>query len=148
MRPGVNEKDRKHYLAIIAEESERMKELVKNLLDLAKMDENTFTVSKEYFIVRPFLKEILRLVGPSFKLKKLRLELICDDEIEIYADPLRLEQIILNLLDNALKYSMEQSVVKIKVFNKGKKVAISVQDFGIGIPSEEIEFIFEKLYRV
>lgn len=148
MRPGLNEKDRKQYLAIIAEESERMKELVKNLLDLAKMDENTFTVSKEYFIVRPFLKEILRLVGPSFKLKKLRLELICDDEIEIYADPLRLEQIILNLLDNALKYSMEQSVVKIKVFNKGKKVAISVQDFGIGIPSEEIEFIFEKLYRV
>src|SRR5699024_9406341 len=108
MRPGLNEKDRKQYLAIIAEESERMKELVKNLLDLAKMDENTFTVSKEYFIVRPFLKEILRLVGPSFKLKKLRLELICDDEIEIYADPLRLEQIILNLLYNALKYSMEQ----------------------------------------
>ncbi|MDS9470872.1 sensor histidine kinase [Sporosarcina pasteurii] len=148
MRPGVDEKDRKHYLAIIAEESERMKELVKNLLDLAKMDENTFTVSKEYFMARPFLEEILRLVGPSFKLKKLRLELICDDEIKIYADPLRLEQIILNLLDNALKYSVEESVVTIKILNKGEKTAISVQDFGIGIPTREIEFIFEKLYRV
>ncbi|PID14793.1 two-component sensor histidine kinase [Sporosarcina sp. P34] len=148
MRQGVNEKDRKHYLEIIAEESDRMKELVKNLLDLAKMDENTFTVSKEYFKVCPFFEDILQLVGPSFNLKKLSLEVICEEDFEIHADPLRLEQIILNLLDNALKYSIEQSVVTIKVFKKGKKVAISVADFGIGIPSEETPFIFEKLYRV
>ncbi|PIC69264.1 two-component sensor histidine kinase [Sporosarcina sp. P16b] len=148
MRQGVNEKDRKHYLEIIAEESDRMKELVKNLLDLAKMDENTFTVSKEYFKVCPFFEDILQLVGPSFNLKKLSLEIICEEDFEIHADPLRLEQIILNLLDNALKYSIEQSVVTIKVFKKGKKVAISIADFGIGIPSEETPFIFEKLYRV
>lgn len=148
MRQGINEKELKHYLAIIAEESDRMKELVKNLLDLAKTDENAFTVSKEYFTARPFFEDIFKFVKPSFNLKKIRLELICEENFEIYADPLRLEQIILNLLDNAFKYSKEQSVVEIKVFNKGKKVAISIQDFGIGIPSKEVEFVFEKLYRV
>ncbi len=148
MRPEINEQDREHYLSIIAEESDRMKELVKNLLDLAKMDENTFTVSKEYFKARPFLEDMCKLVGPSFNLKQLRLELICEEELAIYADPLRLEQILLNLLDNALKYSMEQSVVVIRAFKEGEKVAISVRDFGVGIPPEETEFIFEKLYRV
>lgn len=148
MRPGIPEQERKQYLSIIAEEAERMKELVKNLLDLAKMDENTFTVSKESFMARPFLEEIVRRVGPSFKLRKISLDLICEADLEIYADPLRLEQILLNVLDNALKYSREQSAVTLKVVNKGEKVAISVEDFGVGIPSEEIAFIFEKLYRV
>ncbi|MBY0221319.1 HAMP domain-containing protein [Sporosarcina aquimarina] len=148
MRQGVSEQERQHYLAIIAEESDRMKELVKNLLDLAKMDENTFTVSKEYFEARPFFEDIFKLVEPSFKLKKLKLNLICDTDFKIHADPLRLEQIVLNLLDNALKYSVEQSTVTMKVSKKGKKSVISVVDVGIGIPLEEIDFIFEKLYRV
>ncbi|QUW23369.1 HAMP domain-containing histidine kinase [Sporosarcina sp. Marseille-Q4063] len=148
MRQGVNETDRNHYLSIIAEESDRMKELVKNLLDLARMDENIFTVSKEYFNARPFFEDIFKLVGPSFNMKKLSLDLTCEEDLEIHADPLRLEQIMLNLLDNALKYSTEKSVVKVKVSKSGDKSVISVTDFGIGIPSEEIEFIFENLYRV
>ena len=148
MRQGIDEKDRADYLEIIAEESDRMKELVKNLLDLAKIDENNFSVSKEYFGVRPFFENIFKLVGPSFNLKKLSLNLICEDDFDIYADPLRLEQIILNLLDNALKYSAEQSVVDVMVSKSKEKAVISITDFGMGIPSEEVEFIFEKLYRV
>lgn len=148
MRQDVDEKSRADYLEIIAEESDRMKDLVKDLLDLAKIDENTFTIMKENFRVRSFLEEIVKRVTPSFNLKNIHLHLICDDDIEINADPLRFEQVILNLLDNALKYSPEQSTVEVKVAWHNEQVAISVIDFGIGIPSEEIEFIFEKLYRV
>lgn len=148
MRQGVDEKDREHYLKIIAEESDRMKELVKNLLDLAKIDENSFLVSKEYFNVRPFFVNVFKLVGPSFTLKGISLNLVCEHDFKIYADPLRLEQIILNLLDNALKYSAEQSVVNVRISKSKEKAVISVTDFGMGIPPEEIGFIFEKLYRV
>lgn len=148
MRREVDENDRKHYLSIIAEEADRMKELVNNLLDLAKIDENTFTVSKEYFKARPFIEDIFKLVRPSFNMKKLELELICEEDFEIHADPLRLEQIILNLLDNALKYSTKQSKIKVNISKRKDKSVISVTDFGIGIPSEETPFIFENLYRV
>lgn len=148
MRDGVAEQDRQHYLEIIAEESDRMKELVKNLLELAKIDENTFTVSKEIFKARPFMEDIVKLVEPSFALKQLILDVQCAEDIEIHADPLRLEQIILNVLDNALKYSNEQSEVIVNVRKRDGKVAIAITDYGIGIPSEEMEFIFEKLYRV
>lgn len=56
MRKGLSEEERKHYLEIIDEESNRMKDLVKNLLDLARMDETSFTVSKEYFWASSFWK--------------------------------------------------------------------------------------------
>lgn len=148
MRQELDDKERIHYLAIIAEESDRMKDLVKNLLDIAKMDETTFTVSKESFWVRPFFEDIHRLVRPSYKLKKLSLDLLCDVDFQIYADPVRLEQIVLNLLDNAFKYSEEDTTVTLKVTKKEEETVISVTDVGIGIPPEDIEFIFEKLYRV
>lgn len=148
MREGLDEKERAYYLEIIKEESYRMKELVKNLLDLAKMDENNFTVSKEKFQLKSFLDDLCKLVEPSFNLKKITLDVRYEGDFEIEADPLRLEQILLNLLDNALKYSPEYSLVIMNVFKKGKQIGISVTDYGIGIPTEEVDFIFEKLYRV
>ena len=148
MRKEISEEAREQYLSIIAEESERMKELVKNLLDLAKMDENTFTVSKEYFGAQTFFENIVKLVGPSFEMKNIKLILLCENNFQVHADSLRLEQIVLNLLDNALKYSKENTEVTLAVRKKEKKTIISVIDFGIGIPTDEVEFVFEKLYRV
>ncbi|WP_254865254.1 sensor histidine kinase [Solibacillus isronensis] len=147
-REELSDKDRKYYLEIIGEESNRMKELMKNLLDLARMDENSFTISKEHFLAKPFLENIYKFVSPSFEIKKIKLNLICESNLQIYADALRLEQIILNLLDNALNYSNENSEVCLEAHAKDGKTVISVIDTGIGIPSNEIEFIFEKLYRV
>lgn len=148
MRKGLTDKDREHYLEIIGEESERMKDLVKNLLDLARMDETSFTISKEYFLARPFIENLCKLVHPSFEMKHIKLNIVCDENFEIYADPIRLEQVLLNLLDNALKYSNESSEVNLVAKRREEKTVISVIDTGIGIPSDEINFIFEKLYRV
>nr|WP_285842624.1 HAMP domain-containing sensor histidine kinase [Ureibacillus chungkukjangi] len=148
MRKGLSEEERKHYLEIIDEESNRMKDLVKNLLDLARMDETSFTVSKEYFWASSFLENICKLVMPSYEVKKIRLNLVCENDFQIYADSIRLEQIVLNLLDNALKYSNENSKVTLEAYKKDEKTIISVIDTGIGIPPDEIEFIFDKLYRV
>lgn len=147
-REGLDEKERAHYLEIIKEEAYRMKELVKNLLDLAKMDENSFTVSKEKFQLKPFLHDLCKLVEPSFNLTKITLDVRYEGDFEVEADPLRLEQILLNLLDNALKYSPAHSSVIMNVFKRGKQIGISVTDYGIGIPTEELDFVFEKLYRV
>ncbi|MFY3792094.1 sensor histidine kinase [Ureibacillus sp. MALMAid1270] len=148
MRKSLTEEDRAHYLKIIGEESERMKELVKNLLDLARMDETSFTVSKEHFFARPFFENVCKLVQPSYEMKIIKLNLICEEDFQVYADPVRLEQIILNLLDNALKYSDEHSEVTLEVQKYETKTIISVIDKGIGIQADEIGFIFEKLYRV
>lgn len=148
MRENLNENDRNHYLEIITEESNRMKELVKNLLELAKMDQNTFSVSKEYFSARLFLDNICKRVAPSFDMNNIKLILVCEEDFEIYADCIRLEQMMLNLLDNALKYSNKKTRVIVEAMKQEEKTVINVIDEGIGIPSDELELVFEKLYRV
>ncbi|MHA6258484.1 sensor histidine kinase [Sporosarcina sp. CAU 1771] len=148
MRDDLTEEERNQYLLIIAEESNRMKDLVKNLMDLAKMDEMAFSVSKTFFSAQHFLEDIHQLVYPEYKLKNIELNLICKEEFQIHADPLRLEQVVLNLLDNALKYSNEKTTVTVELFKENKQTILSVSDEGIGIPSEEIDLVFEKLFRI
>ena len=148
MRKELNEKERNHYLSIIAEEADGMKDLVKDLLDLARIDENAFTVNKEYFWSQPFLDNIYKLVEPSFINKELKLDFESKENFQIFADPLRLQQIVFNLLDNALKYSSNGKKVRLEAYSLNGKAVISVSDEGIGIPSDEIEFIFDRLYRV
>ncbi|PYF02638.1 HAMP domain-containing histidine kinase [Ureibacillus chungkukjangi] len=148
MRKDLNEKERDRYLSIIAEEADGMKDLVKDLLDLARIDENSFTVNKEYFWSQPFLDNIYKLVEPSFLNKELKLKTESKKNFQIYADPLRLQQIVINLLDNAMKYSDYGKEVRLEAYSLNGRAVISVSDEGIGIPSDEIEFIFDRLYRV
>ncbi|WP_432359805.1 ATP-binding protein [Sporosarcina sp. UB5] len=148
MRHDLSEEERNHYLMIIAEESDRMKDLVKNLMDLAQMDEMTFVVSKMNFSTRKFAEDIYRLVEPSFALKNVNLDLIYKEDFQIHADPLRLEQIVLNLLDNALKYSNVNTTVEFEISKEQNRTVITVTDEGIGIPEEQIDMIFEKLFRI
>ncbi|MCM3638224.1 HAMP domain-containing histidine kinase [Sporosarcina luteola] len=148
MRHDLTEEERNSYLMIIAEESNRMKDLVKNLMDLAKMDERAFVVTKENTSSEKFAKDIYRLVEPSFALKNVNLNLICKDDFSIHADPVRLEQVVLNLLDNALKYSNENTTVRFEISKVQNQTVISIADEGIGIPEEQIDMIFEKLFRV
>lgn len=147
-RKNLDEHEREHYLSIISEEAIHMKNLVKNLLDLARIDENNFTVSKEYFWSQPFINKIINLVEPSFRLKNLKLTLQKQQNFQIYADSLRLQQIVLNLLDNAMKYSKEYTEIHLEVYEQNNRTVLKVSDEGIGIPPDDIEFIFDRLYRV
>jgi len=148
MRSDLNEEERKKYLSIIDDESKRMTKLVGNLFDLVKMDETSFTVFKQSIQGLSFFEHLHERMLPSFKLKNIGLELRCDEDVEIYADPLRLEQIIMNLLDNALKYSPRGTTTILVVSKNNGKISISVIDEGIGIEEKDFEEIFEKLFRV
>ena len=148
MRAELNEDDRQKYLSIIDEESIRLTELVKNLFDLAKMDETSLTISKQSFQAMPFFSHLYERMWPSFNLKNIHLELNCAKCFELSADPLRLEQIVVNLLDNALEYSNEGTTTILEVSRINNKTVIQIIDQGIGIHEENHEIIFERLFRV
>ncbi len=147
-RQELDDAERFNYLAIIEEEAERLKTLVKNLMDLAQMDEMTFTVEKSEFSADLFIHDIVQLIQQSFDKKGISLILEPVNDFTLVADRMRLEQIILNLLDNALNYSENGSTVIIRVYQDKKHSILQVEDNGCGIPLENQQEIFEKLYRV
>ena len=147
-RTELDDAERCNYLAIIEEEAERLKTLVKNLMDLAQMDEMTFNVTKSEFPADLFIRDIVKLVQPSFDMKGIALLIEPVRDFTVVADRMRLEQIILNLLDNALHYSESGSTVIVRAFQDKKQAVLQVEDNGCGIPLENQQEIFGKLYRV
>jgi two-component system, OmpR family, sensor histidine kinase ArlS len=147
-RRNLEEKDRSQYLEIIQEESQRVSSLLKELFDLAKLDQNTFSINKEHVNLSNFFHSIYERVMPAFKNKRIQLVIDCPANLLIDIDPTRFEQVFINLLDNSLKYSNETSTTTVRAVEENGIVEITVQDQGIGIPEEDLPHIFDRLYRV
>lgn len=149
-RDGISEDERRKYLQIIYEEAEHISGLVKDLFDLAKIDQHNFIIQKEKVNLCAFTNKIVKKVRPAFKKKDIELVHSCPDGLFAMIDRSRFEQVFINLLDNSFKYSNTKSIVRLEVEHNpiNNKVILSVIDEGIGIPKDEITFIFNRLYRV
>ncbi|MDQ6600330.1 HAMP domain-containing histidine kinase [Bacillus salipaludis] len=147
-RKELAESDRDKYLDIIQEEADHVSRLLKELFDLAKLDQNTFSISKQKVNLSDFLQSILEKVLPAFNEKKILFKLECSRNLTFDLDPIRFEQVLLNLLDNNLKYSKENTCVHIKVFEGNEAIHMVITDQGIGIPEKDLPHIFDRLYRV
>ncbi|MCO0601056.1 HAMP domain-containing histidine kinase [Peribacillus butanolivorans] len=147
-RKDLDIPERTQYLEIIHEESKRLNSLLDELFNIARMDVNTFTISKETVPLSSFLQSVYEKVLPAFTNKNIQLNLECKDTLFIDIDPSRFEQVLLNLLDNALKYSNEYTVTTIKATESIGSISISIIDQGVGIPRADIPHVFDRLYRV
>jgi two-component system, OmpR family, sensor histidine kinase ArlS len=147
-RKELDEENRIQYLDIIHEESIRVSQLLKELFELAKLDQNSFSIKKEKVDLSLFLNTIYEKVLPASKNKGIQLKLVCHKNIFIQIDPARFEQVILNLLDNSLKYSEEGTTTYLRATETNGNTQITVKDQGRGIPQEDLPHIFDRLYRV
>ncbi len=144
---GEVDPEQRQNLAMIADSGRAMLRLLNDLLDFAKIESGQMTVAAEPTDIRHKLRGAIRIMEPVAVQNGLTLELEVDDKIPAWfvSDPMRLRQILLNLIGNALKFTGEGTVrVSAAIDDSGERIDIAVKDTGIGIPADQIDLVFEK----
>ncbi|MYL64151.1 HAMP domain-containing protein [Bacillus hwajinpoensis] len=147
-REELSSTERNTYLSIIKEESENLTSLVRDLFDMAKMDQQGFVINRDEVELCSLIHQVREKVSPAFENKGIDLIVSCQNKIHLDIDSTRFSQVILNLLDNALHYSESGKTVLIEAHSFQSDVIVRVIDEGEGIPEKDLPFIFERLYRV
>lgn len=144
-----DKEDTLNFLKIIHAESDRMARLIDDILDLSGIESGNVRMHLFPCHISSVIKRVMEGLGKRAKSKSIILKREIPEELpNIYADEAKLSQILLNLLDNAIKYNKNGGEVVIKAEDKGDYIQIDVKDTGIGISDEDQIRIFERFYRV
>lgn len=140
-------KYREKFLDIINNEAERLTRLINDILILSHI-ENKKEIKKEYINVDDLINDVFLLIKSQAESKKIKLTLEGDKIDNILGDGDKFKQMLINLIDNAVKYNHLGGYVKILCKSYDKYFTITVKDNGVGIPKSEISRLFERFYRV
>ncbi len=145
-----NEKDAKDFLAIIAKHVDRLTSIIDDLLSLSRIEQEADggKMVRETARVRDVLSAAVQICQVKSAEKNIRLDIRCDTSLSAPVNALLLEQALVNLLDNAIKYSPVQGVVEVAAAVEQGRLLLSVSDHGCGIEAEHLPRLFERFYRV
>ena len=142
-----NSETQKSFIQIIRRNVDRISNLVSDLLLISRLEAPEPRFSREKVDLPSIAGDVMKLIERLSQDKDIELKMDIPAGIAINGDPFLLEQLLINLLDNAVKYT-EHGEVTLRARQAGERVAIQVMDTGMGIPKENLSRIFERFYRV
>ncbi|MCF2717229.1 HAMP domain-containing histidine kinase [Paenibacillus sp. UKAQ_18] len=147
LQDGVSAGKQDHYMKVIVEEADKMERLVKDMLDLAKLESGTLKLRKTTFILSELVEEVVDKLFHLLKEKKLEVVIIPANEMPIHADVGWLEQVIINFVVNAIRHAEEGSSITIRIEGAGEISFFSIENKGETIPDDQLEQIWDRFYR-
>lgn len=136
------------YLGILLNETDRLIKLTNSLLTLNNLNMKGVVLEKSAFDINQVIRSTAASFEGTCRQKKIGIDLVLTgDTLPVLADKSKIEQVLYNLLDNAIKFSHADSAIKIETSEKHGKVFVSVKDHGIGIPKDSLKLIFDRFYK-
>lgn len=145
-KDNLSAEDRNEYLDIIISESTRLSTLANNVLNLSKIESQTILSSTSTFLLSEQIRKCILLLEKRWEEKSLDMD-ICLDEVTFDGSEELLMQVWLNLIDNAIKYSDENSSVRIQLHQSHEKIIFTITNHGVGILPAQQHKIFDKFYQ-
>lgn len=138
----------KKYLGIILFETERLSKLTQNILELNQLENNGFILESSTFDLNQVVKAITASFEQQCTAKRISIQLVFSQkELLVDADISKIQQVIHNLIDNAIKFSHQDSSIEIHTIEHSGKAFVSIKDHGIGIPKEDLPRIWNRFYK-
>jgi two-component system sensor histidine kinase KdpD len=143
---AIDDNGRHELLAGIADEAEHMEHFINNLLDMTRLESGGQKPRREQYPLQELVASTLQRLRKKIGDRRVIID-IPEDLPLLYVDGTLFEQVLINLVDNALQYTPADSPIRISGKNLGKSVEILVQDRGPGLPPDEPQRVFQKFYR-
>lgn len=144
---GNNKEKREEHLGVIIKESDRLTELVNDILDLSKIEANTEKFEMKEFDIANTVRKVYEKFKVFSEYKNFNFNLICPESLMAVGNELRINQVIYNLIGNAVNYTGTDNYVEIKLTEKEETVCFEVRDTGNGISEEDKKRVWDRYYR-
>lgn len=140
----------KKYLEIIQRHAARLGRIIEDILTLSRIerDSESSQIEKRNTKLRPILMTAYEICQMKGAQKKINIKINCSEDLQVEVDPSLIEQAVINLVDNAIRYSNTESTIHVNAEQKNNEIHIDVVDQGVGIEQKQLSRIFERFYRV
>ncbi|EEL35402.1 hypothetical protein bcere0019_13270 [Bacillus cereus Rock3-28] len=147
IQDGVS-KDTTYYTDVILEETENMNRLIVEMLELAKLESGTYKLEMTTFSIGELIQQVHTKLLFSMEEKQLQVDVDADTSIFVKANRSRIEQVVVNLLSNAIRYTPDGERIQVSIIETEDTVKVEIENTGNPIPEESLEKIWDRFYRL
>lgn len=147
LKDGVGESKRERYTEVILDETEKMEELVKDLLELTRLESKTIKLKKTTFSIGELMENVVDKLSHHLQEKALKVAIVSVNEQEVCADAPKIEQVLFNIMMNAIRHAVPGSDITVRIDKERGTVRVAIENEGDPIPDDQIAHIWDRFYR-